>query len=335
MGMAGCKKDNSGRYALIVNNATEESQICTQAVWDGLTAYALTNEAGCKRYTAQGNEREDFAEAIEEAVDQGAKVVVCVGEELEVPVYEAQKDFRQVRFILLNGEPHKRHSKKTVVEENTIALHFNETQQGYLAGYTAVMNGYRHIGCMGGVETEANLKIAAGFVRGAEDAGKALALAEGDILLHYAFTGADQLSPVYMSKALDWYKGGCEVIFALDEGIRLSVIEAARMQSGWILGTEQSALAESERVVTSAIIDYAGAVTNQIELIETDAFVGGAVVNCGVKEKGVSLILEDIGLSDNTIAQYNAICQKITEGTLQVEETQVIPATTVVTFIRE
>lgn len=335
MGLTGCTGDDSGRYALIVNNTTAETMECNDEVWEGLKTYAEEKKVGCQRYTAKGTERKDYAEAIEEAVDNGAKVIVCVGEELEVPVYEAQSDFQNVKFILLNGEPHKRYSDKTNIRKNTIALHFNETQQGFLAGYMAVMNGYRNIGCMGGAETQANLKIAAGFVQGVEAAGKELDLAEGDIQLHYTFTGVNKLSPVYMSRALEWYKDGCEVIFALDDGIRLSVIEAAKIQTGDVLATEESCLEESDKIITAAVIDYAGAVLNQIELFETDAFQGEQVLNCGVKEKGVTLITENRGLSDNTLAQCKSICQKLSEGILEVEETLAVPATTITAVTKE
>lgn len=334
-GISGCAKDESGKYALIVNNTTTENQICTDAIWNGMKEYAEDHEAGAQRYTANGTERKDYEAVIEDAIDNGAKVIVCIGEDLEVPVNEAQIYHKNVNFVLINGEPHKRYSQKTNLKENTISLYFNETQQGFLAGYTAVMNGYRNIGCMGGAETETNIMIAAGFVQGVEAAGKELNLTEGEIQIHYTFTGVNKLSPVYMRKALDWYKDGCEMIFALDEGIRSSVIEAAKLQSGWIMSTEEDSLEESDKIVTAAVIDYAGAVVKQIELCDTEAFVGGQVVNCGVKEEGVSLITENRGLSDNVIAQYKAVCQKLSEGTLKVEETMVLPATSITSVTKE
>lgn len=335
MGTLGCSKEEIPRYALIENITTAENQECTDAVWEGLAAYAQTKDVGSQRYTVEGEERKDYAASIEQAVDNGAKVVVCIGEEMAVPVCEAQRDYRNVTFILLNAEPHKRFSKKNNLEENTIALYFNETQQGYVLGYTAIMCGYRNIGCMGGAETEKNLKIAAGFVQGVEAAGKELGLAEGDIQLAYTFTGVDKLSPVYMSKAMDWYSNGCEVIFALDEGVRQSVIEAAKLQSGLVMGTNEDCLQESDKMVTAAVIDYAGAVTNQIELLETDLFVGDQVLNCGIKENGVALVTDSVNLSDNTVAQYNGMCQKLEEGTLTIEETMVVPATKITTVVKE
>lgn len=334
-GMAGCSKDESGKYALIVNNADAETKACTEAIWKGMEAYTENMEAGSRRYVLAGTERKDFAKAIDEAVDNGAKVVVCVGEEMEVAVNEAQIDYRNVDFVLVNGEPHKRYSSKTNLKENTVCLYFNETQQGYLAGYIAVMNGYRNIGCMSGAETETNLKSAAGFVQGVEDAGQELGLAAGDIQLHYTFTGTDKLSPVYMNEALEWYKDGCEMIYAQDTGVRQSVIEAAKIQSAMVMSNNSGALEESDCVLTSSIIDYAGAVTAQLKLIDEDAFVGEQIINCGVKESGVTMITEDRGLSDNVMAQYKSVCQKLSEGTLKIEESTEVPATTITTVVKE
>lgn len=335
MGMIGCSKEEKPRYALIENTMTTENQLCSEAAWEGVVSYAQTMAVGCERYKAEGDTRKDYAAVIDQAVDEGAKVIVCVGEEMEVPVCEAQRAYRGVNFLLLNAEPHKRFAKKTNLEENTVALHFNETQQGYALGYTAVMSGYRNIGCMGGAETEKNLKIAAGFVQGVEAAGKELGLAEGDIQLSYTFMGVDKLSPIYMSRAMDWYANGCEAIFALEEGVLQSVVEATKLQEGVVISTNGAAALESEKIVTAAIVDYAGAVKHQIELIENEQFIGDQVLNCGIKEKGVSLITGAVTLSDNTLAQYNTMCKKLEEGTLTIEETMVVPPTKVTTVIKE
>lgn len=334
MGVTGCAKQTVDQYALIVNNAAE-GQKCTDEVWAGIKEYATANGESCERYTADGTQRKHYAAAIEEAVDDGADVVICVGEELEVPVNEAQNDFPRVKFIMVNGEPHKRYSEKTNLLENTISLYFNETQQGYVLGYMAVMGGFRNIGCMGGAETEVNLKIAAGFVQGVEAAAKELGLAEGDIQLHYTFTGVNKVSPVYMSRAMDWYQEGCEVIFAIEDGVRVSVIEAAKLCGTWVLGTDEAELSETDRLLTAAEIDCAGAVINQIDLMKNEKFVGGQVLNCGVKEKGVFLVTENTTLSDNTIGQYRAVCQKVAEGTLKIEETMAVPVTSITVVSKE
>lgn len=335
IGLAGCGEDTSAKYALIVNEASEESKYCSEDVWEGLQEYVLGKPERCEKYTPESSERKDIEKTIEDAVDNGAKVVICVGKEAEVAVSEAQLDYTRVNFILLNGTPHKRYSDRDNFRDNTIALYFNETQQGFLLGYTAVMNGYRNIGCMGGAETETDLKIAAGFVQGVEAAGVKLGLVDGDIQLHYTFTGVDKLSPVYMSKAMDWYKNGCEIIFTLDEGVQLSVLEAAKLQSGLLLSVDVDSLETSERIVTASAIDYAGAVTKQIDQIEGETFVGAQAVNCGVKENGVKLILEGRGFSDNTVQEYNAMCKNLSEGTLKVEESMVLPATSITNIIKE
>ena len=83
------------------------------------------------------------------------------------------------------------------------------------------------------------------------------------------------------------------------------------------------------------MIDYAGAVVKQMELCDADTFVGAQVVNCGIKEEGVALITENRNLSDTVIQQYNTVCQKLSEGTLKVEETMVVPATTITVVTKE
>ena len=69
MGFAGCKEDTSAKYALIVNESTAESKICSEDIWEGLQEYVLGKAAGCEKYTPEGTERKDIEAAIEDAVD--------------------------------------------------------------------------------------------------------------------------------------------------------------------------------------------------------------------------------------------------------------------------
>lgn len=335
LGITGCKRDDSGRYALVVNQATAETKACSDAIWDDMKEYGDGADVGSQRYNPKGTKRQDFADAIDDAVSAGAKVVVCIGEEAEVAVNEAQTDYQNVRFILVNGEPHKRYSERTNLKDNTVCLYFNETQQGYLAGYMAVMSGYRNLGCMGGAETETKLKIAAGFVQGVEAAGQELSLAEGDIHIYYTFTGVDKVSPAYMGEALDWYQNGCELIFVQDEEILQSILPAAKSQSAIVMTSAESMIGQADEILTASVIDYGGAVVQQLKLFDEDGFVGNQIINCGVKESGVALITENVDLSDNTMAQYRGICQKLSEGTLNIEETMVVPSTKIAIVDKE
>jgi basic membrane lipoprotein Med (substrate-binding protein (PBP1-ABC) superfamily) len=118
-------------------------------------------------------------------------------------------------------------------------------------------------------------------------------------------------------------------------GIRRYELEAAKVQTGLLIVADETAFDDSDKILTSADLDYAGAVKKQIDMINNETFVGSQVINCGVREDGVKLIIEGRGFSDNTVQEYKQMCQSLSDGTLAVEETMVLPATTITTVVKE
>lgn len=335
LGLTACDDADDKKYAIIENNTSEADILCTEDAWMGIQRFASEKGANAGRYTPVGTKRKDYADAIEEAVDAGAEIIVCIGDEMSVPVYEAQNAYQRTKFILLNANPHKRYSDKTNIAENTVVLHFDQTTAGYLAGYMAVVNGARDIGCLGGAETNESLQEASGFIQGADAAAKDLGLAEGLVKIRYKFTGFDKLSPVYMSKAMEWYSSGCEVIFAPNAKVRASIIPAAETYGKQIIGIGESCMGESETILTSAYVNYSGAVYQQMLSVDTDTFIGEQSILCGAKENGVEVIIENTGLIDAAVMQYQTIYQKLANGQVAVAKDKTMPSTTLVTVEKE
>lgn len=334
-GLTACGDSDAKKYAIIENNTSEADKLCTESAWEGVQQFASENDGNAARYTPEGDKRKDYTNAIEEAIDEGAEIIICVGDEMSVPVYEAQNNHRRVNFVLLNAEPHKRYSEKSNIAENTIALQFDPVAEGYLAGYVAVANGARDIGCMGGAETSESLAEASGFIQGAEAAAKELGLAEDTVKIRYTFTGFDKVSPAYMGKAMDWYNSGCEVIFVPNENVRTSVIPAAESLEKQIIGIGKSSMEESECVLTAAYINYSGAVYLQMQSVKNNTFTGEQSILCGAKENGVAVVVENTGLSDSTVVQYQAIYQKLANNMVTLDKETGMPSTTLVTVEKE
>lgn len=331
LGFTACGDAEEKKYAIIENTTSEAEQLCTESAWDGILQFATENGEQAGTYKPEGEDRKDYAKAIETAIEEGAEVVICVGDEMAVPVYEAQKDYRNVNFILLNADPHKRFSEKANIAENTIALHFDPVAESFLAGYMTVANGARDIGCMGGAENKDSKMAASGFIQGAEVAAKDLGLTEGTVKIRYMFTGADKLSPAYMSKALEWYTAGCEAIFASNEQIRCSVIQAAENAQRKVVGIGESSMEESETMLTAAYLNYSGAVYHQLQNIKNEAFVGEQSLLCGAKENGVAVVIENSSLEEAAVTQYQVIYQKLTDGQVKIDTETEMPKTTLVT----
>ena len=333
MSLTACSQSDAKKYAIIENNTSEEEKDCVAHALTGMQKYASEAGEQVGVYQPEGEKRKDYAKAIEQAVEEGAEVVVCVGDELSVPVYEAQNDYRRVNFILLNAEPHKRYSDKANIAENTISLHFDDKNESFLAGYVAVAHGSTDIGVMGGAKEESDLAKASAFVQGAETAAKDLGLAPGSITLRYTFTGENKLSPAYMGQAMDWYNEGCEVIFASNEKIRASVIQAAQSVQKHVIGLGEESMEESDCMLTAGYANYGGAVYHQLELLEEDVFEGAQSLICGAKEEGTAVVIENSGLSEGTASHYTSILVQMSGGQIKINTKVKIPNTEYVTIV--
>lgn len=333
MGLTSCGQADAKKYAIIENNTSEEEKDCVAHALNGMQQYASEAGEQVGVYQPEGEKRQDYVKAIEQAVAEGAEVVVCVGDELSVPVYEAQNDHRRVNFILLNAEPHKRFSDNSNIAENTISLRFDEKNECFLAGYVAVAHGSRDIGVMGGAKEEGELANASAFIQGAEAAAKDLELEPGSVTLRYTFTGEDKLSPAYMGQALDWYNEGCEVIFASNADIRTSVIQAAQSVQKHVIGMGEDSMNESECMLTAGYANYGGAVYYQLKSIEEDVFEGAQSLICGAKEDGAAVVIENSRLSEGTASHYTSVLVQMSGGQIKINTKVKIPNTEYVTIV--
>ena len=177
------------------------------------------------------------------------------------------------------------------IRENTCVVKISFRDVGFLAGYAAVAEGYTNIAFMGGAESEANDIYLNGFIEGADAAAKERAVAQGGVTVTYGFTGSEELSPMTMSKAMDWYENGVQTIFAPGENICRAVVKAAETrQNGNVMtvGT-QSKRAESDKILLTVIMNYGKAAYSVLEDFENDEFEGGKIVNYGLEEECVTI----------------------------------------------
>ena len=133
-----------------------------QSAWNGLAQYG--DESGLK-YEASvpaGRTTEDYENTIKEAAQKGASVIVCAGTSMSRAVYDAQRDWKDVRFLLLEAEPVSE-SGRSRLRGNTESLEIDVSEAGYLAGYAAVQAGYTHLGYIGQKNEENGTKYGTGY----------------------------------------------------------------------------------------------------------------------------------------------------------------------------
>ena len=163
------KKTEPVDLVLVTDGSEVASDAVYQSAWNGLAQYG--DESGLK-YEASvpaGRTTEDYENTIKEAAQKGASVIVCAGTSMSRAVYDAQRDWKDVRFLLLEAEPVSE-SGRSRLRGNTESLEIDVSEAGYLAGYAAVQAGYTHLGYIGQKNEENGTKYGTGYALGAEAA---------------------------------------------------------------------------------------------------------------------------------------------------------------------
>jgi len=301
MSLAGCSQpaaDTGAEIALITDKGNIDDKSFNQGAWEGVVAFAEAE--GISHTYIKPEEASDagYLAAIDLAVTGGAKVVVTPGFLFEVPIYEAQTKYPDIKFILLDGAPHTADYATFETKENVASIMYAEEQSGYLAGYAAVMDGMKNLGFMGGMAVPAVQAFGYGFLQGAEDAAAEMGMADGSIKAIYHYTGNFEENDTNKATARTMYQEGVEVIFAAGGAVGKSVMSAASEAGAKVIGVDVDQRYDSETVITSATKGLAPSVISVLESIyKTNSWAdfGGKTTYFNAANNGVGLPTEVIG----------------------------------------
>ena len=143
------------------------------------------NDISYKYYAPKDTDQAGLLSTIDDAVDNGAKVVVTPGFNFSGALYQAQEKYPDVKFVTIDFEPQKDGSGETKVGDNTVSYLFSEQESGYVAGYAAVKEGYTKLGFMGGMALPAVENYGVGYLQGASDAAKEMNV---NVDVNYTYT---------------------------------------------------------------------------------------------------------------------------------------------------
>ncbi|MCL2717416.1 MAG: BMP family ABC transporter substrate-binding protein [Lachnospiraceae bacterium] len=306
--------------ALITDYGTIDDGSFNQGSWEGLEKYAKENKISHKYYQPADEADDAYLNAIDLAVQGGAKVIVTPGFLFEVPIFVAQDRYPDVKFVLLDGSPNNGDwdNFEGRVGDNVVSIFYAEDQSGFLAGYAAVMDGYRNLGYMGGMAVPPVVRFGHGFVQGAEYAAQELGLPEDSININYFYTGTFSPAPEIQTRAAAWYNDGVEVIFVAGGGIFFSVVPAAENAGQFVIGvdTDQSGL--SDTVITSALKLLTQSVYDSVESFYNGTFAGGQTRIYSASNMGVGLPMATSKFNTFSQADYDVIFEKIVSGAVVV-----------------
>ena len=312
--------------ALVTDVGTIDDQSFNQACWQGVEAYATANNLTYQYYQPAADSNDERMASIDQAVTDGAKIIVVPGFLFGSAMAEAQDLYPDTKFVAVDVSAG---DLNTEAKENLYCVVFGEEQAGYLAGYAAVKDGYTKLGFLGGMAVPAVVRYGYGFVQGANAAAVELGT---PIEINYTYGGQFSGDATITAKMDGWYSAGTEIVFACGGGIWTSAAEAALAHKSYVIGVDVDQHYLGEAYV--ADYGYNPFVTSAMKQLQnaTEAalakFYAGEWETIGGKIETLDLSAGDfVGLPTAetswcfktfTVDEYNAVLEGIKSGAVVV-----------------
>ena len=335
------------KVAMVTDSGDITDQSFNQMTYEACKAWGKENDIEFNYYKPQSDSDEARTASVDQAVADGANVIVLSGYVFAPTVIDESDLYPEVKFLALDvsagdicekgiGEGYDYNPDHYNVtdyynEDNVYCCTYQEELSGFMAGYAAVMLGYRHLGFLGGMSVPAVNRYGYGYVQGADATAKELGITD-EVQVEYVCGGqfyGDADITAYMDT---WYGSkGVEVVFACGGGIYTSAAEAAVKTGGKVIGvdSDQSATIDDYKeglTVTSAMKGLQVTIDNVLDAIldnEWDKYVG-KIENLGMEspdpaENYVQLPEETTQWDDTfTKEDYQKLVQRMYNGEYEV-----------------
>ncbi|MCR5107966.1 MAG: BMP family ABC transporter substrate-binding protein [Lachnospiraceae bacterium] len=312
--LSGCGKKNTAEIAMVTDLGTINDGSFNQGTYSGIEKYAAETGKSYNYYQPKKSTEEEYIAEIKKAVKNGAKIVVLPGEIFDEAVFDIQKEYPNVSFLLIDGVPHNEDYSDETIESNTRAVVFADEQAGFLAGYAAVREGYTSLGFLGGSPQDPVIRYGYGFVQGADYAAIELGV---PININYCYGMTFVESEPMKELAKSWYSQGTQVIFACGGAMNRSVMKAAEEVNGLVIGVDVDQSKDSDSVITSAMKELDNASYQGVKDFYDGNFNGGSIVTMNASNDGIGLPMDTSRFKNFTSADYNAIYAQLVNGKLE------------------
>ncbi|MDD6190646.1 MAG: BMP family ABC transporter substrate-binding protein [Firmicutes bacterium] len=303
----------SYEIALVTDDGLINDGGHSEAAWNTITAFGATKGISHKYYKAVESTEAAYKSVIDTAVNNGAKIVIADGYDLGEVILEAQKEYTDIKFVVLDGEPIDERTGDIKLAMNSAAIEFDSAQAGFLAGYAAVVEGYGNIGFIGEKGGNDTSDFGFGFLRGADKAARE---SGENISVRYLEAAADH--EAVKAEAMKWYDEGTDVIFACGKNIDSAVIEAAEAKEGRVIGGLFNRNDMSDVVITSAIQNVDVALTEVLEKYKKGEFPGGEVLTYDASNQGIELVMQNDRLEVLRTDEYKELLEEMAKGEIKM-----------------
>ena len=333
------------KIAMVTDSGDITDQSFNQTTYEACKEWAADNGSDFNYYKPESDSDEARNASVDQAVADGANVIVLPGYMFAATIVEQSEMYPDVKFIAPDvsagdicekgvGEGYTYNPDDYEVTDyynadNVYCCTYQEEVSGYMAGYAAVKFGYKHLGFLGGMSVPAVTRFGYGYIQGADEAAKELGITD-DVELEYVCGGqfyGDADITAYMDT---WYGSkGVEVVFACGGGIYTSAAEAAAKVDGKVIGvdSDQSGIIGEDITVTSAMKGLAPTVKTALDAIKDgnwESDYAGKIDNLGLvsenpEDNYVQLPMDTTQWDDNfTVDDYKDLVSKLYNGEITV-----------------
>lgn len=310
--------------AMITDVGNIDDKSFNEGTYNGAKQFAESIGAKFDYFRPSEDTTAARVETMNTAIAKGANVLVCPGYLFGEAFSQVPQENPNVLFLgidMTEGDL----TSGAELTSNMILVSYEEEQSGYLAGYAAVMSGYRKLGYLGGIDVPSVVRYGNGFIQGADDAAKALGLNAGDVTIKHWYSQTFSASDDVKVKMDGWYTDGTEVVFAAGGGVLYSCIAAADATSdGKIIGVDVDQVAESDRIITSAMKGIVASVNVALSDMDLENVtwktMGGTAIKLGAKDDSVGLpTAEGSWKLDWDVAEYEALFEQLKAGEIEID----------------
>ena len=326
----GAAKKSNLRVGMVTDAGTIDDKSFNQGTWEGILRASKDYGLDVKYLKPSGTTEADYLKEIGNLVDAGYNFVICPGFKFETALFEAQDKYPNVKFVILDGEPHNADYSVFRIEKNVVAVYWAEHESGFLAGFAAALQVKEgDFGFVGGMEIPAVQKFNWGFQQGVKYAnanfGTKIVMKQENNLYQGSFDNVSAGQQI----AASMYDRGVDVIFAAAGGVGVGVINEAknRASSGknvWVIGVDVDQYPEGlmpngkSIILTSAMKYLDRASYDMIEAELNGTYPAGQVLHLDATNDGVGIPVQNPNLAKNVTDEVAKVYAKIKGGEIKV-----------------
>jgi basic membrane protein A len=363
--LSGCgsEDDVTLKIALATDSGTINDHSFNESAWKAVNEFAIeqggtdlgnlmsaietgpvrTKYVGPNSANADYTTQDRIAEVETLIEDWAPDVIVLPGYLFQGPIkyfVDHPETFGNTTFLAIDCVAQDDDYNDYTYTDNVTSVIFREEQAGFLAGYAAVIDGYRKLGFVGGMAVPAVVRYGSGYVQGADYAATELGLGTGSITIPYYYAGVFGPTDAATALCKEWYNEDkdAEIIFGCGGSVYQSILTAGSFYGGkpWIgVDVNQHAgidASDTNSCVTSAMKNITGVTEDLLNSwIDNDKAwsedVAAQVKTMGVESDACGLPTPEEtgdegcwGFENFTVEEYEEVYAKLKNGTIVVND---------------